>query len=85
MSRFGCGLVEGAEPQALGLTYRLLVVAVEPPGGTVFVGAIAAYTFVRQVLFPLRTVPRDTTYGRRITMVVTVLVLVTDAAVVAAA
>ena len=77
-------LMESAAAALVATVALLLLVAVQPPGGTVFVGAIAAYTFARQVLFPLRTVPRDTAHGRRIVMVVTALVVVADVAVVAA-
>jgi len=38
-------------------------------GGTVFAASIAAYIFGRQLLFPLRDLPRHTAYGRRLTMV----------------
>jgi phosphatidylglycerol:prolipoprotein diacylglycerol transferase len=38
------------------------------PGGAVFVAAIAAYTFGRQLLFPLRDLPRHTSNGRLMTM-----------------
>lgn len=76
-------LMESAVAAVIGTVALLLVVGVEPPGGTVFVGAIAAYTFARQVLFPLRTVPRDTTHGRTVTMAVTALVVLADVVVAA--
>lgn len=38
------------------------------PAGMVFVGALGAYTFGRQLLFPLRDLPRRTSHGRRVTM-----------------
>jgi len=37
-------------------------------GGLVFVAAIAAYTAGRQVLFPLRGIPRATASGPKIMM-----------------
>ncbi len=38
------------------------------PAGVVFVGGVAAYVVVRQLLFPLRGVPRATKYGRQATL-----------------
>lgn len=78
-------LMESAAAALIATVALLLVLAVEPPGGTVFIGAIAAYTFARQLLFPLRTVPRDTTHGRRITMAASALVLAVDIAAAVAA
>lgn len=49
--------------------------------GAVFVAAIAGYTFARQLLFPLRGIPRTTAHGRVATMVVMGLILVLDLAV----
>ena len=51
------------------------------PSGTIFVGAIAAYTFGRQLLFPLRAGPRHTSHGRIFTMAVAAVVLVAAIAV----
>lgn len=78
-------LMESAAAAVIATVSLLLVMAVEPLGGTVFVGAIAAYTLARQALFPLRTVPRDTVHGRRITIAVTALVVVGDVVVAAVA
>jgi phosphatidylglycerol---prolipoprotein diacylglyceryl transferase len=59
-----------------------LVLTGPSPAGAVFVAAVAAYTFGRQLLFPLRSLPRHTRYGRTLVMlsagvalVVAVLVL----------
>ena len=63
-------LLESALAGVLGLVALLAVVSATPPvGGVVFVAAIAAYTFGRQVLFPIRSIARTTTHGRTITMV----------------
>jgi len=63
-------LLESALAGVLGLVVLLAVVSATPPvGGVVFVAAIAAYTFGRQVLFPIRSIARTTTHGRTITMV----------------
>lgn len=78
-------LLESAVAAVLGTVALVLVVAVGPPGGTVLVGTVAAYTFARQLLFPLRSVPRDTTYGRAVMMVLTALVLLADVLVAASA
>jgi phosphatidylglycerol---prolipoprotein diacylglyceryl transferase len=39
------------------------------PQGLVFVAGISAYVIVRQLLFPLRGVPRKTAHGRIVTLV----------------
>lgn len=53
-----------------------------PTGGVVFAGAIAAYTLGRQLLFPLRNLPRNTSHGRRVTMAVAGGVLIAALAAV---
>jgi phosphatidylglycerol:prolipoprotein diacylglycerol transferase len=55
------------------------VVAGWGPSGTaglLFVFGVAAYVIVRQILFPLRGLPRATRHGRTVTLVVASLVLV---------
>jgi phosphatidylglycerol:prolipoprotein diacylglycerol transferase len=37
-------------------------------GGLIFVAGVAAYTAGRQVLFPLRGIPRTTTHGPKVMM-----------------
>jgi phosphatidylglycerol:prolipoprotein diacylglycerol transferase len=58
-------------------TLTLLAVLLLDPAvdGLLFVAGLSAYTLGRQVLFPLRGIPRKTANGRVITMVVTGLVL----------
>jgi phosphatidylglycerol:prolipoprotein diacylglycerol transferase len=46
--------------------------------GVVFVGAIATYTFGRQLLFPLRDLPRKTSHGRMLTMAIAAAVVLVD-------
>ena len=46
--------------------------------GAVFIGAIAAYTLCRQLLLPLRSEPRKSSWGRPLTMAVSAAVLVVD-------
>ncbi|GAA3857034.1 prolipoprotein diacylglyceryl transferase family protein [Amycolatopsis tucumanensis] len=73
--RFPVQLVEAIVALLIGITTLALVLAVPTPvPGAVFAGAIAAYTFARQLLFPLRTESRTRT-GRRATMVICGLVL----------
>ncbi len=43
--------------------------------GFLFVGGVAAYVVVRQLLFPLRGVPRATRHGRQVTLVVALLAM----------
>lgn len=51
------------------------------PAGVAFVAVIAAYTLGRQLLFPLRDLPRQTAHGRAATLTVAGLVLVASIAV----
>lgn len=54
----------------------LAVVFLDPAvDGLLFLAGLSAYTFGRQLLFPLRGIPRTTAHGRTVTMVVTGLVL----------
>jgi phosphatidylglycerol:prolipoprotein diacylglycerol transferase len=63
---------------AIGLAALLLVLqARRPAGGTVFVGALAAYTVCRQLLFP-RAEPRRSSLGRGTSMIAAGLVLTAD-------
>jgi phosphatidylglycerol:prolipoprotein diacylglycerol transferase len=50
--------------------------------GAVFVGAMAAYTFGRQLLFPWRDLPRNSTHGRDPAMAVTLAVMLVDVVIV---
>ena len=54
----------------------LLVLLARPAAGTVFLGAAAAYTLARQVLFRYRDEPRRTSSGRRASMIAAGLVLI---------
>ena len=75
-------LLESALARLVGLSSLGVVWTTTPsPAGVVFVGAIAAYTLGRQLLFPLRDLPRNTTGGRTFAMVTASLVLVVDLAV----
>ena len=79
-------LLESTVAGVLGLIALLLVALVESStGGLVFVGALAAYTFGRQLLFPLRAEPRKTAHGRLVTMVITAALVLLDVVVAVAA
>jgi phosphatidylglycerol:prolipoprotein diacylglycerol transferase len=64
---------------AIGLVALLLVLqSRRPAAGTVFVGSVAAYAVVRQVLFPYRAEPRKSSLGRGASMIAAGLVLIAD-------
>jgi phosphatidylglycerol---prolipoprotein diacylglyceryl transferase len=63
----------------IGLAALLLVLQARyPAAGTVFVGALAAYTVCRQILFPYRAEPRKSSLGRLASMIAAGLVLIAD-------
>lgn len=70
-------ILESSLSAALG-TLALLAVLLLPASGEglVLVATVAAYVVGRQVLFPLRSIPRATAHGRTVTFVVASLVLV---------
>lgn len=68
-------LFESVGALLIGGVALLVVLADAAPGGVVFVGTIAAYTLLRQFLFPLRDLPRNTSWGRTATTVAAGLVL----------
>lgn len=78
MRRVPVQLLESTVALCLGLVAFIVVWTSRLSGGVVFVGAVAAYTFGRQVLFPLRAGPRHTAHGRTLTMALAVLVLAAD-------
>ena len=86
MRRVPTQLFEAAVALVIGLT-ALVVVWVGPPRpvGVVFVGAMAAYTLGRQLLFPLRAGSRHTTYGRVAALMLSAGVLVASVVVAASA
>lgn len=62
-------LLESAVALIVGFTALLALLTTRPnPSGVVFIGAIAAYTLGRQLVFPLRANPGHTPYGRRVTV-----------------
>jgi phosphatidylglycerol:prolipoprotein diacylglycerol transferase len=63
----------------IGIAALLLVLRIPgPAAATVFVGALAAYTACRQLLFPYRAEARRTSSGRRASLIVAALVLLAD-------
>ncbi len=82
MRRIPTQLLESTVALVVGLAALLAVWATTAhPAGVVFVGAIAAYTLGRQLLFPLRAGPRHTAHGRTLTMALAGLVVAVDIAV----
>lgn len=75
-------LVESAMSAVLGAGALLSVLYATPNvGGAVFVAAVAANTVGRQLLFPLRNVPRATSYGRITTMTLAAIAAIAAIAV----
>lgn len=81
MRRVPVQLLESGAAAVLGAAATAVVWRGADPAGVTFVAALAAYILVRQVLFPLRVVPRLTRYGRAATAAGAVLVLAVDATV----
>ncbi|MBW0113545.1 prolipoprotein diacylglyceryl transferase, partial [Pseudonocardia sp. KRD-182] len=70
-------LVEAAMALGIGIgTLALFLAGPLPLPGALFVGAVAAYTVGRQLLFPLRREPRRTSTGRLLTLAAAGLVVV---------
>ena len=76
MRRIPTQLFESAGAMLIGGVALVAVLVSLRPGGVVFVGTIAAYTLLRQFLFPLRDLPRNTSWGRTATAVASALVTV---------
>jgi phosphatidylglycerol---prolipoprotein diacylglyceryl transferase len=74
-------LMESLICLAIGALALALVVAAPPRAGragTVFVGAVSAYTICRQLLLPFRAEPRKSALRWRATMAAAVTVLAAD-------
>jgi phosphatidylglycerol:prolipoprotein diacylglycerol transferase len=79
LRRIPVQLMESALALLLGLAaLRAVETVTARPAGTVFIAAIAAYTLGRQLLFPLRDLPRKTAQGRQLIMALSGLVLIAD-------
>ena len=73
--------MEAGTALVLGLATLLTMVVGPPePAGVVFSAGLAAYTLGRQVVFPLRDLPRQTSHGRTAVTVLAVAVLIVDLA-----
>lgn len=69
-------LLESGAAGLLALAAALIEWNVQSPWpGLLFVGGLAAYVVVRQLLFPLRGVPRATRHGRQVTLAVALVAL----------
>ena len=69
-------LLESAMAGTVATATLLAVLLLDPAvDGLVFLAGVSAYTFGRQVLFPLRGIPRKTANGRLASMVITGLAL----------
>jgi phosphatidylglycerol:prolipoprotein diacylglycerol transferase len=78
-------LIEAGIAFAVGMAALIAIVTMSAePAGAVFVGAMAAYTLGRQLLFPLRDLPRKTLHGRRLTATLATAVVLADILVVLA-
>ena len=76
-------LVESALALIVGLIALVVVLrGAAKPAGTALIGAVAAYTLGRQLLFPMRDLPRNTSHGRVLTIAFAALVVLADVAVV---
>lgn len=73
-------LIEAGAALVIGAVTLALLLTIRPPiDGAIFVGALAAYTLIRQVLFTFRTDSR-TPRGRNVTMALAGLALVASIA-----
>jgi len=76
--------LESAAAASLAVVTGLIVWRVPPePAGFLFLGGLSAYLIVRQVLFPLRGLPRATRHGRTVMLIVAPVVLVASLATMA--
>jgi phosphatidylglycerol:prolipoprotein diacylglycerol transferase len=77
-------LMDSAAAGALGATAVVVALRVSPsvPGAT-FVATVAAYIWVRQLLFALRDEPRKTAHGRVVMLLATSLAVLADLGLIA--
>ena len=76
-------LIESASCGTIAVGAMLAVLLTYPAtGGLIFVGAIAANTFIRQLLFPMRETQRATAHGRTLTMAAAAIVMAADLTIV---
>lgn len=78
-------LMESALAGVTAVGATVAAVRVDPSvGGLLFVAGLAAYIGGRQVLFPLRDIPRTTAWGRPLTLILAALIFLAAAGLVAA-
>ncbi|GAA3164510.1 hypothetical protein GCM10010531_15990 [Blastococcus jejuensis] len=79
-------LMESAMAGAVAIAALVAVVSLDPPvDGLLLVAGLSTYIAGRQVLFPLRGIPRSTSWGRVTTLVLALLVLATAVGVLMSA
>ena len=71
-------LFESAVAGSVAFAALSIDIARSAPAGVVFTGALAAYALGRQLLFPIRDIPRQTRHGRRLMIAVTASILLID-------
>ena len=70
MRRVPTQLIEASAAAGIGLAAATVAWSARPaPVGALFVATLAAYLLARQLVFPLRSLPRNTRYGRAIIVV----------------
>ena len=85
LRRIPTQLLEAALALIIGGAAAAVVLAdAASPPALLFAAAMAAYTLGRQLLFPLRDLPRNTTNGRLLTLTVATVVLIGAGAAIAA-
>ena len=84
LRRIPTQLLEASLALVVGGAAATVVIADDAsPPGLVFAAAMAAYTLGRQLLFPLRDLPRNTTNGRTLTLALAAAVLVAASTAIA--
>ena len=78
MRRVPVQLFESTAAFALGVVALVVAWSAQLGHAELFVGAVAAYTLARQLLFPLRAVSRHTSHGWRLTIVASAGILLAD-------
>lgn len=70
-------LFESSTAAVLAVVSAVVLLVSHPTRhGLVFLGGLSAYVLARQLLFPLRSIPRATQYGRRVVLTVTTVTTV---------
>ena len=68
-------LLESATALISSVAAASAVLTIGVPGkGLVFLASLSGYTAARQLLFPLRDIPRATSYGRQVVLALSFVV-----------